>query len=270
MKELAKTYDPQEMEPRIYENWLKKGYFHANVNSDKKPFSVMMPPPNVTGQLHMGHALDNTLQDSICRFKRMQGYEVLWQPGTDHAAIATEVKVINKLKSEGKDKHELGREGFLKEAWAWKEEYESRILKQMYKMGAGADWERKRFTMDEGCSEAVKKVFIDLYNKGYIYKGNRIINWCPVCKTSISDAEVIFNDGDRFIGKDRLCEFQVDDARIFQDRLEEELIERSFQLTYIAGKLRCDEIEHFIFDHDRLVSSFDLLFQDRLGRFKFR
>lgn len=198
MKELAKTYDPQEMEPRIYENWLKKGYFHANVNSDKKPFSVMMPPPNVTGQLHMGHALDNTLQDSICRFKRMQGYEVLWQPGTDHAAIATEVKVINKLKSEGKDKHELGREGFLKEAWAWKEEYESRILKQMYKMGAGADWERKRFTMDEGCSEAVKKVFIDLYNKGYIYKGNRIINWCPVCKTSISDAEVIHEDQDGF------------------------------------------------------------------------
>ncbi|MGI6080172.1 MAG: valine--tRNA ligase [Candidatus Avilachnospira sp.] len=198
MKELAKTYDPQEMEPRIYDNWLKKGYFHADVNSDKKPFSVMMPPPNVTGQLHMGHALDNTLQDSICRFKRMQGYEVLWQPGTDHAAIATEVKVINKLKSEGKDKHELGREGFLKEAWAWKEEYESRILKQMHKMGAGADWERKRFTMDEGCSEAVKKVFIDLYNKGYIYKGNRIINWCPVCKTSISDAEVIHEDQDGF------------------------------------------------------------------------
>lgn len=194
MKELEKNYNPKEMEQRIYENWLNKGYFHADEKSDKKPFSVMMPPPNVTGQLHMGHALDNTLQDSICRFKRMQGYEVLWQPGTDHAAIATEVKVINKLKEEGKDKHELGRDGFLKEAWAWKEEYEDRIIHQMYKMGASADWDRLRFTMDEGCSKAVQKVFIDLYNKGYIYKGSRIINWCPVCKTSISDAEVIHED----------------------------------------------------------------------------
>ena len=171
MKELAKTYDPQEMEPRIYDNWLKKGYFHADVNSDKKSFSVMMPPPNVTGQLHMGHALDNTLQDSICRFKRMQGYEVLWQPGTDHAAIATEVKVIEKLKKEGIEKQDLGREGFLKEAWAWKEEYESRILGQLEKLGASADWDRLRFTMDEGCSRAVTEVFIKLYEKGYIYKG---------------------------------------------------------------------------------------------------
>ena len=194
MRELEKNYDPQAMEPEIYQKWLEGDYFHAHVDPEKRPFSVMMPPPNVTGQLHMGHALDNTLQDSICRFKRMQGYEVLWQPGTDHAAIATEVKVIKKLKEEGKDKHELGREGFLKEAWAWKEEYEGRILKQMHKMGASADWKRLRFTMDEGCSAAVKKVFIDLYNKGYIYRGSRIINWCPVCKTSISDAEVVHED----------------------------------------------------------------------------
>ncbi|MDO4265390.1 MAG: valine--tRNA ligase [Eubacteriales bacterium] len=198
MKELEKNYEPQKMEPEIYKKWLEKGYFHAKMDPHKKPFSVMMPPPNVTGQLHMGHALDNTLQDSICRYKRMKGYEVLWQPGTDHAAIATEVKVINKLKSEGKDKHALGREGFLKEAWAWKEEYESRIIKQMHKMGASADWDRLRFTMDEGCSKAVQTVFIRLYEKGYIYKGSRIINWCPVCRTSISDAEVIHEDQDGF------------------------------------------------------------------------
>ena len=198
MKELEKNYEPQKMEPEIYKKWLEKGYFHAKMDPRKKSFSVMMPPPNVTGQLHMGHALDNTLQDSLCRYKRMKGYEVLWQPGTDHAAIATEVKVINKLKAEGKDKHELGREGFLKEAWAWKEEYESRIIQQMHKMGASADWERLRFTMDEGCSKAVQTVFIRLYEKGYIYKGNRIINWCPVCRTSISDAEVIHEDQDGF------------------------------------------------------------------------
>ena len=194
MKELDKKYDPSLMEDRIYEKWMKMGYFHADEKSLKKAFSISMPPPNVTGQLHMGHALDNTLQDTLCRYKRMKGYEVLWQPGTDHAAIATEVKVINKLKSEGKDKNELGREGFLKEAWAWKEEYESRIINQMHKLGVSADWDRLRFTMDEGCSAAVEKVFIDLYNKGLIYKGNRIINWCPVCKTSISDAEVEHED----------------------------------------------------------------------------
>ena len=194
MRELEKNYEPQKMEPAIYQNWLEQGYFHAKVNPNKKPFTVMMPPPNITGQLHMGHALDNTLQDTLCRYKRMKGYEVLWQPGTDHAAIATEVKVINKLKAEGKDKHELGREGFLKEAWAWKEEYAGRILNQMRKMGVSADWDRLRFTMDEGCSKAVQKVFISLYNKGYIYRGSRIINWCPVCKTSISDAEVIHED----------------------------------------------------------------------------
>ena len=198
MTELSKTYEPQEMEKRIYQRWKKMGYFHANETSDKKPFSIVMPPPNVTGQLHMGHALDNTLQDALCRYKRMQGYEVLWQPGTDHAAIATEVKVIEKLKKEGIEKQDLGREGFLKEAWAWKEEYESRILGQLEKLGASADWDRLRFTMDEGCSEAVTEVFIKLYEKGYIYKGSRIINWCPVCKTSISDAEVLHEDQEGF------------------------------------------------------------------------
>ena len=198
MTELSKTYEPQEMEKRIYQRWKKMGYFHADETSDKKPFSIVMPPPNVTGQLHMGHALDNTLQDALCRYKRMQGYEVLWQPGTDHAAIATEVKVIEKLKKEGIEKQDLGREGFLKEAWAWKEEYESRILGQLEKLGASADWDRLRFTMDEGCSEAVTEVFIKLYEKGYIYKGSRIINWCPVCKTSISDAEVLHEDQEGF------------------------------------------------------------------------
>ena len=190
MKELAKQYNPEEVEDRIYDMWLKGHYFHAEVNQNKKPFTIMMPPPNVTGQLHMGHALDNTLQDSLIRWKRMQGYEALWQPGSDHAAIATEVKVTNKLKEQGIDKHALGREGFLKEAWKWKEEYESRIVNQLHKIGSSADWERLRFTMDEGCTHAVQTTFINLYKKGYIYKGSRIINWCPVCHTSLSDAEV--------------------------------------------------------------------------------
>ncbi len=194
MKELEKNYNPADIEDRIYQNWLDKKYFHAEVNRDKKPFTIVMPPPNVTGQLHMGHALDNTMQDILIRFKRMQGYEALWQPGTDHAAIATEVKVIEKLKSEGIDKNEIGREEFLKHAWAWKEEYGGRIIKQLRKMGSSADWDRERFTMDEGCSEAVKEVFVRLYEKGYIYKGSRIINWCPVCKTSISDAEVVHEE----------------------------------------------------------------------------
>ena len=194
MKELAKQYNPEEVEDRIYKMWMKGNYFHAEVNANKKPFTIMMPPPNVTGQLHMGHALDNTLQDSIIRFKRMQGYEALWQPGCDHAAIATEVKVTNKLKEQGIDKHDLGREGFLKEAWKWKEEYESRIVDQLHKMGSSADWDRLRFTMDEGCSKAVETTFIKLYKKGYIYKGSRIINWCPVCHTSLSDAEVIHEE----------------------------------------------------------------------------
>lgn len=190
MKELEKTYNPADIEERLYQKWLDSKYFHAAVNRDKKPFTIVMPPPNVTGQLHMGHALDNTMQDILIRYKRMQGFEALWQPGTDHAAIATEVKVINKLKEEGIDKNDLGREGFLEKAWEWKEEYEDRIKKQLYKMGSSADWDRMRFTMDEGCSEAVKTVFLRLHEKGYIYRGSRIINWCPVCRTSISDAEV--------------------------------------------------------------------------------
>ena len=197
-KELAKTYDPKGIEERLYTKWMDNGYFHAKVNPDKKPFTIVMPPPNVTGQLHMGHALDETMQDILIRFKRMQGYEALWQPGTDHAAIATEVKVINKLKEQGIDKNEIGREEFLKHAWAWKEEYGGKIINQLKKLGASADWERERFTMDEGCSKAVQEVFIRLYNKGYIYKGSRIINWCPVCQTSISDAEVEHEDQDGF------------------------------------------------------------------------
>ncbi len=197
-RELAKTYDPKGIEERLYEKWMQNGYFHAEVNPDRKPFTIVMPPPNVTGQLHMGHALDNTMQDILIRFKRMQGYETLWQPGTDHAAIATEVKVIEKLRSEGIDKNEIGREEFLKYAWAWKEEYGGKIINQLHKLGASADWARERFTMDEGCSRAVNDVFIKLYNKGYIYKGSRIINWCPVCQTSISDAEVEHEDQDGF------------------------------------------------------------------------
>ena len=189
-KELEKTYNPKDLEDRLYEKWEANKYFHAEVDRSKKPFTIVMPPPNITGQLHMGHALDNTMQDILIRYKRMQGYSALWQPGTDHAAIATEVKVINKLKEQGIQKSDLTREEFLKHAWDWKEEYGGRIVKQLKKLGSSADWERERFTMDEGCSEAVKEVFIRLYEKGYIYKGSRIINWCPVCKTSISDAEV--------------------------------------------------------------------------------
>lgn len=189
-KELAKTYDPQDIEGRLYEKWLNKKYFHAEVDKKKKPFTIVIPPPNITGQLHMGHALDNTIQDILIRFKRMQGYNALWQPGTDHASIATEVKIIEQLKKEGIDKAELGREGFLKRAWEWKEEYGGRIIGQLKRLGSSCDWERERFTLDEGCSKAVQEVFIKLYEKGYIYKGSRIINWCPVCKTSISDAEV--------------------------------------------------------------------------------
>jgi len=189
-KELEKNYNPQEIETRLYEKWLSKKYFAAKVNKEKKPFTIVMPPPNITGQLHMGHALDNTLQDILIRFKRMQGYEALWQPGTDHASIATEVKIIEKLKEQGIDKEALGREGFLEKAWEWKAEYGGRIVSQLKKMGSSADWDRERFTMDDGCSEAVREVFIKLYEKGYIYKGSRIINWCPVCQTSISDAEV--------------------------------------------------------------------------------
>ena len=188
--EMEKTYNPAAIEEKIYDRWLQKKYFHAEVDRSKKPFTIVMPPPNITGQLHMGHALDNTMQDILIRCKRMQGYEALWQPGTDHASIATEVKIINKMKEEGISKEELGREGFLEKAWEWKEEYGGRIIKQLKKLCSSADWDRERFTMDEGCSKAVEEVFCKLHEKGYIYKGSRIINWCPVCKTSISDAEV--------------------------------------------------------------------------------
>ena len=189
-KELEKNYNPSEIEDRLYQKWLDKKYFHAEVDRSKKPFTIVMPPPNITGKLHMGHALDNTMQDIIIRFKRMQGYEALWQPGTDHASISTEVKVTNALKEEGIDKHELGREGFLKRTWEWKKEYGGTITSQLKKIGSSCDWDRERFTMDEGCSKAVLEVFCKLYEKGLIYKGSRIVNWCPVCNTSISDAEV--------------------------------------------------------------------------------
>ena len=197
-KELAKTYDPKGLEDRLYEKWRTGGYFRAKVNPDKKPFTIVMPPPNITGQLHMGHALDNTLQDILIRWKRMEGYEALWQPGTDHAAIATEVKVIEHLKEMGIDKDEIGREAFLKHCWEWRKEYGGRIIRQLYKLGSSADWDRERFTMDEGCSDAVLEVFLKLYEKGYIYRGAKIINWCPCCQTSISDAEVEHEDQDGF------------------------------------------------------------------------
>ena len=193
-KELAKTYDPHGLEDRIYQKWLDKKYFHAEVDRSKKPFTIVIPPPNITGQLHMGHALDNTMQDILIRFKRMQGYNALWQPGTDHASIATEVKIIEKLKEEGIDKWELGREKFLERAWDWKKEYGGRIISQLKKLGSSCDWDRERFTMDEGCNKAVTEVFCKMHEKGYIYKGSRIINWCPVCNTSISDAEVEYED----------------------------------------------------------------------------
>ena len=197
-KELEKNYNPSEIEERLYQKWLDKKYFHAEVNRDKKPFTIVMPPPNITGKLHMGHALDNTLQDILIRYKRMQGYNALWQPGTDHASIATEVKVIQSLKEKGIDKADLGREGFLEKCWEWREEYGNRIINQLKKLGSSADWQRERFTMDKGCSDAVQEVFIKLYEKGYIYKGSRIVNWCPVCKTSISDAEVEHEEQDGF------------------------------------------------------------------------
>ena len=193
-KELSKTYDPKDIEDRLYKNWEEKGYFHAEVDRSKKPFTIVMPPPNITGQLHMGHALDNTLQDILTRFKRMQGYSALWLPGTDHASIATEAKVVEKLAKEGITKEDIGREKFLDEVWDWKKEYGGRIVKQLRKMGSSADWQRERFTMDEGCNEAVKEVFVNLYNKKLIYRGERIINWCPHCLTSISDAEVEYED----------------------------------------------------------------------------
>ena len=193
---LEKTYNPKEIEPKLYDKWCENKYFHAEVDRSRKPFTTVMPPPNITGKLHMGHALDNTLQDILIRYKRMQGYNALWIPGTDHAAISTEVKVTNQLKEEGIDKKELGREKFLERTWQWKEEYAGTIEGQLKKLGVSCDWDRERFTMDEGCSKAVEEVFISLYEKGYIYKGSRIINWCPVCKTSLSDAEVEHEEQD--------------------------------------------------------------------------
>ena len=193
-KMLAKTYDPQGIEDRIYKNWEEKKYFHAEVDHSRTPFTIVIPPPNITGQLHMGHALDNTMQDILIRWKRMQGYNTLWQPGTDHASIATEVKIINNLKEQGISKQDLGREKFLEYCWEWRKEYGGRIVNQLKKLGSSCDWDRERFTMDEGCNKAVTEVFVKMHKKGWIYKGSRIINWCPVCNTSISDAEVQYEE----------------------------------------------------------------------------
>ena len=195
-KELAKAYEPREVEDRIYDFWLSGGYFHAEVDENKKPYSIVIPPPNITGQLHMGHALDETLQDIIIRFRRMQGYSTLWLPGTDHASIATEAKIVEAMREEGLTKEEIGREKFLERAWEWKKKYGGRIIEQLKKLGSSCDWERERFTLDEGCSKAVREVFVRLYEKGLIYRGERIINWCPHCRTSISDAEVEFSEHD--------------------------------------------------------------------------
>ena len=193
---LAKTYDPSEVEDRIYKFWLDGNFFHAEVDANKEPYTIVIPPPNITGQLHMGHALDDTLQDILIRHKRMQGYSALWLPGTDHASIATEAKIVEAMKKEGLTKEDLGREKFLERAWEWKDQYGGRIISQLKKLGASCDWERERFTLDEGCSEAVREVFVRLYQKGLIYRGERIINWCPHCLTSISDAEVVYSESD--------------------------------------------------------------------------
>ena len=193
-KELEKNYNPAQIEQKWYDNWVENKYFHAEVNRSKKPFTIVMPPPNITGQLHMGHALDNTMQDIIIRYKRMAGYEALWLPGTDHASIATEAKIVEKMREEGIDKEDIGRDKFLERAWEWKKQYGGRIVSQLKKIGSSCDWDRERFTLDEGCNKAVKEVFVNLYNKGQIYRGERIINWCPKCLTSISDAEVEYED----------------------------------------------------------------------------
>ena len=197
-RELAKTYDPQEVEDRTYRFWLEGKYFHAERDPQKKPYTIVIPPPNITGQLHMGHALDETLQDILIRWRRMQGYSALWIPGTDHASIATEAKIVEAMRKEGLTKEQIGREAFLDRAWEWKKKYGSRIVEQLKKLGSSCDWDRERFTLDEGCSKAVREVFVRLYEKGLIYRGERIINWCPHCKTSISDAEVEFEERDGF------------------------------------------------------------------------
>ena len=197
-REIAKTYDPKQVEERIYKNWMEKDYFHAVIDPEKTPFTIVIPPPNITGQLHMGHALNNTIQDIIIRTKRMQGYCTLWLPGTDHASIATEVKIVEKMAEEGITKEDIGREGFLKRAWEWKEQYGGRIVEQLKKLGSSCDWKRERFTMDEGLSRAVIEVFVRLYEKGLIYRGERIINWCSKCRTTISDAEVEYEEHDGY------------------------------------------------------------------------
>ena len=194
MKELATKYNPSEFEDRIYDFWQKGNYFHANLDERKKPYTIVMPPPNITGQLHMGHALDNTLQDILIRYHRMKGFDTLWVPGTDHASIATEAKIVEALRKEGVDKLDLGRDKFLERAWEWKAQYGGRIVEQLKKLGSSCDWERERFTLDEGCSKAVREVFVNLYDKGLIYRGERIINWCPHCMTTISDAEVEYEE----------------------------------------------------------------------------
>ncbi len=193
-KELAKQYDPKDVEDRIYKMWLDGKYFHAKCEEGKETYTIVIPPPNITGQLHMGHALDNTLQDILIRFKRMQGFDTLWLPGTDHASIATEAKIVEAMKKEGITKEDIGREGFLERAWEWKRQYGGRIIEQLKKLGSSCDWDRERFTLDEGCNKAVREVFVKLYEKGLIYRGERIINWCPHCKTSISDAEVEYEE----------------------------------------------------------------------------
>jgi valyl-tRNA synthetase len=197
-RQLAKTYEPSEVEDRIYKFWLDGGYFHAEPDDKKEPYTIVIPPPNITGQLHMGHALDNTLQDILIRWRRMQGYSALWLPGTDHASIATEAKIVEAMKAEGIKKEDIGREKFLERAWEWRAKYGGRIIEQLKKMGSSCDWERERFTLDEGCSKAVREVFCRLYEKGLIYRGERIINWCPHCLTSISDAEVEYEEHEGF------------------------------------------------------------------------
>ena len=193
-EKLSKTYSHIDVENRIYRIWENKGLFKGKIDPGKTPFTMVMPPPNVTGQLHMGHAVDNTLQDVIARYKRMQGYSVLWLPGTDHAAIATEAKIVEEMRKEGLSKKDLGKEKFLERAWAWKEKYGNRIVEQLRTLGSSCDWSRLHFTMDEQCSKAVKEVFVRLYDEGLIYRGNRMVNWCPKCQTSISDAEVEYDE----------------------------------------------------------------------------
>jgi valyl-tRNA synthetase len=191
---ISKAFDPNEAESRLYEKWTNSGYFKPKAGKKGKKFSIVMPPPNITGQLHMGHALDNTLQDTLTRYKRMSGYETLWVPGTDHASIATEARIVATMREEGLTKDDLGRDKFLERAWAWKEQYGGRIVEQLKKIGSSCDWSHERFTMDEGCSDAVKEVFVKYYNQGLIYRGERIINWCPHCLTSISNSEVDYAD----------------------------------------------------------------------------